>query len=118
MRQRVAARIQEITGETPSLWVVERAFTTGILARTSDDIDLGDFVAATKASVWASMYSKISGHLAKVPMRYFIVVGGLGIVAGDAIRTTKLSSGKQLSDMPGFCIPNNPVWAVVEGFQP
>jgi len=117
MRQRVATRIYEITGETPSLWLTESVFTTGILPRGHENVDLSVFVADTKTAVWLSMYSKIAERLAKVPMRYFIVVGGLGIVAADAIYGTVLSSGKKLRDMPGFCIPSNPSWVVVEGFH-
>jgi hypothetical protein len=116
MRNRVAARIQEITGDSPGLWLTEQVFTTGILPRGTEQLDISTFVADTKAAVWLSMYSKITERLGNTPMRYLIVVGGLGIVAADAIRGTVTRSGKLLDESAGFCIPARPEWAVVEGF--
>lgn len=118
MYQRLAARIFQVTGQQPTLQTLEEVFVTGTLRTDTGDVDLRVEVANIKWSVWISVFTKIQMAIAKVPLRYLFVVGGIAEVLGDRLAETPISGGRTLGELPGFAVPDEPVWSVVQGYMP
>jgi hypothetical protein len=121
IRDAVAKAVRASTGTRPTLGAVEQAIDPvspfyGKVAIEGGFANVTAALPGIRAGVWEQLYRQVKAETTGFSMQYLIIVGGLAHICREEIRTTRTASGHLLGDFPGFAIPENPEWTIVEGY--
>ncbi len=124
MVTRLSNYITAQTGKVPATrqmeWIINPRIEHlyGWISTDEGKLDLRPAIAETFQQVWREIWQDISTEIKGVPFAYVLVVGGMAIVAADAIKATELPTKTGhilLGNYKGFAIPDEPHLAVARG---
>lgn len=124
MVTRLSAYITAQTGKVPTTrqleWIINPRIEHlyGWISTDEGKLDLRPAIAAVFKQVWGEIWLEIAAQTKGTSPAYILVVGGMAIVAADAIKGTELptkTGSITLGKYKGFAIPDEPHLAVAQG---